>query len=39
MRLLPTLVPDMHQELDKGNHAVRRSEQSFFQIWTDMALP
>ena len=38
MRLLPTLVPKVYEEFEKGNHAVSRSEHSFSQVWTDMAL-
>ena len=38
MSLLPTQVPEVHEEFEKGNHAVSRSEQPFSQVWTGMAL-
>ncbi len=38
MHLLQSAHPDVYEEFMKGNHPVSRSQQSFSQIWTDMAL-
>ncbi|KAJ7388417.1 hypothetical protein OS493_037754 [Desmophyllum pertusum] len=38
MRLLSTLAPEVHQEFEKGNHAISRLEQPFSQVWANMAL-
>lgn len=38
MNMLPTLAPEAHKEFLEGNHTVSRSNQSFSQVWSDMAL-
>ena len=38
MQTLDTVDPSVKQEFLNGNHAVSRSQNSFAQVWTDMAL-
>ena len=38
MRNLPQTAPEVYEEFDQGNFIVKRSENRFNGIWTDMAL-
>ena len=38
MKRLPVTAAGVHQQFLDGNHPVKRSQQNFNQVWTDMAL-
>ena len=38
MKRLPITAPDVYEEFIQGNHPIRRSSQSFYQVCSDQAL-